>query len=52
MLLQSLGLEGKKQLSHHQHNYKERIPDVLRRVTAGASCAIVTDAGTPGKEEV
>lgn len=35
------------QISYHEHNRLERIPDLLRRLQAGASIALVTDAGMP-----
>jgi 16S rRNA (cytidine1402-2'-O)-methyltransferase len=35
-------------LSFHEHNLHERIPQLLARLTAGHSIAVVTDAGTPG----
>lgn len=45
-LLNHLGL--KKQLvSYHQHNRAAAGPQILERLLAGESCALVTDAGTP-----
>ena len=45
-LLNHLGL--KKQLvSYHQHNRAAAGPQILDRLLAGESCALVTDAGTP-----
>ena len=35
-------------LSFHEHNARGRIPQLLARLEAGDSIAIVTDAGTPG----
>jgi 16S rRNA (cytidine1402-2'-O)-methyltransferase len=35
-------------LSLHQHNEHERVATVLRRLEAGDSIALVSDAGTPG----
>jgi len=35
-------------LSFHQHNTRSRLPQLIRRLEAGARIAIVTDAGTPG----
>jgi 16S rRNA (cytidine1402-2'-O)-methyltransferase len=35
-------------LSFHEHNTRTRIPQLLARLTAGASIALVSDAGTPG----
>ena len=35
-------------VSFHEHNTRTRIPQLLARLEAGASIALVTDAGTPG----
>jgi 16S rRNA (cytidine1402-2'-O)-methyltransferase len=35
-------------LSHHEHNEDSRIPQLLDRVAAGETVAVITDAGTPG----
>jgi 16S rRNA (cytidine1402-2'-O)-methyltransferase len=35
-------------ISFHQHNTRARIPQLMSRLEAGDSVAIVTDAGTPG----
>src|SRR5688572_503342 len=35
-------------LSFHEHNTRSRIPQLLARLKAGDSIALVTDAGTPG----
>ena len=35
-------------LSFHEHNTRSRIPQLLSRLGAGQSIALVTDAGTPG----
>lgn len=35
-------------ISYHSHNIRERGQELLERITAGASVALVTDAGTPG----
>ena len=35
-------------LSLHEHNERERIPQILDRLGAGESVALVSDAGTPG----
>ena len=45
-LLNHLGLK-KPLLSYHQHNHVTAGPAVLRRLLAGETCALVTDAGTP-----
>ena len=36
------------QLSYHQHNEQQRIPDLIERLQSGKSIALVTDAGMPG----
>ena len=35
-------------ISYHSHNIRERGQELLGKITAGASVALVTDAGTPG----
>jgi 16S rRNA (cytidine1402-2'-O)-methyltransferase len=35
-------------LSFHQHNWHGRVPQLIAKLVAGNSVAIVTDAGTPG----
>jgi 16S rRNA (cytidine1402-2'-O)-methyltransferase len=35
-------------ISYHSHNTRERGPELLDKISAGASVALVTDAGTPG----
>lgn len=35
-------------VSHHEHNTRRRVPDLVARCRAGASVAVVSDAGTPG----
>ncbi len=37
----------KSLVSYHEHNRKEKGPDILDRILAGESCALVTDAGMP-----
>ena len=39
---------GTKTVSYHDHNARERAPELLERLAAGASVALVSDAGTPG----
>lgn len=34
-------------ISYHEHNRKEKGPDILDRLLAGENCALVTDAGMP-----
>ena len=36
------------QISYHQHNEQQRIPDLIERLQSGKSIALVTDAGMPG----
>ena len=35
-------------ISFHAHNARSRVPQLVSRLQAGASVAVVTDAGTPG----
>ena len=35
-------------VSFHEHNTRSRVPQLVSRLAAGESVAIVTDAGTPG----
>jgi len=37
----------KSLISYHEHNRKEKGPDILEKILAGESCALVTDAGMP-----
>lgn len=34
-------------LSYHEHNENERTPEILDKLAAGATLALITDAGTP-----
>lgn len=36
------------QISYHEHNQQQRIPEILERLRQGAALALVTDAGMPG----
>jgi len=45
-LLRHLGL-AKKLVSLHEHNERQRTPALLDQIEAGASAALVSDAGTP-----
>ncbi len=36
------------QISYHEHNQQQRIPEILERLRQGAAIALVTDAGMPG----
>lgn len=46
-LLNALGLPSKPMVSYYEHNRRQRGEEVLARLLAGESCALVTDAGTP-----
>ena len=46
-LLTHFGI-SKPLVSYFEHNKKERGPEILARLIAKESCALVTDAGTPG----
>ena len=39
---------AKPMLSYFSHNERRRAPEILERLKAGASVALVSDAGTPG----
>jgi 16S rRNA (cytidine1402-2'-O)-methyltransferase len=45
-LLQALGI-ARPLLSLHAHNETRRVPEILARLTAGETIALVSDAGTP-----
>lgn len=45
-LLQALGI-ARPLLSLHAHNETQRVPEILARLTAGETIALVSDAGTP-----
>ena len=46
LLLKASGIRTPLQ-SLHDHNERQRIPELLARLAAGASIALVSDAGTP-----
>ena len=46
-LLQRYGLTTRS-TSFHEHNAKSKAPELIDRLLAGESVALVTDAGTPG----
>lgn len=46
-MLQHFGI-SKPTVSYHEHNERERAPELVERLAAGQSIALVTDAGTPG----
>jgi 16S rRNA (cytidine1402-2'-O)-methyltransferase len=35
-------------ISFHEHNSRQRVPELVERLEAGAKVALVSDAGTPG----
>ncbi|MCC6327021.1 MAG: 16S rRNA (cytidine(1402)-2'-O)-methyltransferase, partial [Acidobacteria bacterium] len=39
---------SKKLISYHEHNERERAAELIERIKAGASVAVISDAGTPG----
>lgn len=45
-LLQALGI-SRPMLSLHAHNETQRVPEILARLSAGETIALVSDAGTP-----
>lgn len=45
-LLAHLGLH-KPMVSYYEHNRRQRGEEILTRIEAGETCALVTDAGTP-----
>lgn len=45
-LLEVLGI-GASFISYHDHNEQERTPQLLERLQAGESVALISDAGTP-----
>lgn len=45
-LLNHFGIK-KPMVSYHEHNRRERGEEILSRLLAGESCALVTDAGMP-----
>lgn len=46
-LLQHFQIET-PQISYHQHNEQERIPELIQKLHQGKTIALVTDAGMPG----
>lgn len=45
-LLTHFGI-SKPMVSYHEHNRRERGEEISERLSAGESCALITDAGTP-----
>ena len=46
-LMTALDLPSKPLVSYYEHNRRQRGEEILARLLAGESCALVTDAGTP-----
>ncbi|MBR3866957.1 MAG: 16S rRNA (cytidine(1402)-2'-O)-methyltransferase [Butyricicoccus sp.] len=46
-LLSALGLPSKPMISYYEHNRRQRGEEILQKILAGETCALVTDAGTP-----
>ncbi|WP_045211955.1 16S rRNA (cytidine(1402)-2'-O)-methyltransferase [Desulfonatronovibrio magnus] len=47
LLLEHLGITGKKFLSLHEHNEEKRVMQAMAEVESGVDCCLVSDAGTP-----
>ena len=47
-LLRYFEIEQKELISHHEHNWSEKVPHIIRLALSGKSVAVVSDAGTPG----
>jgi len=47
-LLVHYGINGKKLVSYHEHNERQRARELIEHLEDGKSVAIVTDAGSPG----
>jgi 16S rRNA (cytidine1402-2'-O)-methyltransferase len=47
LLLDRHGIEQRELLSFHEHNERERTATLVERMRAGATVALVSDAGTP-----
>lgn len=48
LLLSRLGIPKKQMISYFEHNKKEKGESIAQRLSEGQSCALITDAGTPG----
>ncbi len=48
ILFERHGIRPKRLVSYHSHNEKSRAAELADELRAGASVAVVTDAGTPG----
>ena len=49
-LMNHFGIK-KSLVSYHEHNRKEKGPDLLERMLSGETCALVTDAGMPAMSD-
>src|SRR5215208_6512674 len=47
-LLDRHGIRARELISYHAHNERSRARQLARRVEAGETVAVVSDAGTPG----
>ena len=47
-LLRLLGIKPKRLMAHHEHNWQQSTPELVRLLGEGCSVALVSDAGTPG----
>lgn len=45
-LLSRIGVEARL-IAYHEHNERERVPELIERLESGAVVALVSDAGTP-----
>ena len=45
-LLSRIGVEARL-IAYHEHNERERVAELLERLSSGATVALVSDAGTP-----
>ena len=46
--LKLIGLSGKKLISYHEHNEKQKAPDIVSRIKKeNLICALISDAGSP-----
>ncbi len=48
LMLSRLNIKANRLVSLHAHNERERSPQILAELRAGAQIAVVSDAGTPG----
>ena len=48
LLLNRLGIRGRRLLSFHAHNEAARMPQLLEALASGEAVAVISDAGLPG----